>query len=55
MCAVVHRWDSGAEARRLLLGGGRGETGAREEDRYVSTAVICTAEVGEDLFRFVRG
>eukprot|EP00904_Undaria_pinnatifida_P003187 jgi/Undpi1/1286/HiC_scaffold_11.g04678.m1 len=55
VCAVVHRWDSGAEARRLLLGGGRGETGAREEDRYVSTAVICTAEVGEDLFRFVRG
>ena len=54
VCAVVHRWDCGAEARRLLLAS-RGTPVARAEGRDVSTTVICTAEVGEDLFQFVRG
>lgn len=55
VCAVVHSWDCGVEARRLL-------TGARETvlpdeghaARQPSVEVICTAEVGEDLFQFVR-
>ena len=54
MCAVVHRWDCGAEAKRLFLGN-RGTHTAPAAGRDASTAVICTAEVGEDLFQFVRG
>lgn len=52
VCVVVHGWDCGAAAKRLLpanqfLFGGRvGQEGLAD--------VICTAEVGEDLFQFVR-
>lgn len=48
VCAVVHGWDCGVEARRLLLGSRGGVSAA------APTEVICTAEVGEDLFQFVR-
>lgn len=47
MCAVVHSWDCGVEARRLLAG-------TRGGGSAVPVEVICTAEVGEDLFQFVR-
>lgn len=49
MCAVVHSWDCGVEARRLLDG-----TRTRPGESAVPVEVICTAEVGEDLFQFVR-
>ncbi|CAN0219956.1 unnamed protein product [Ectocarpus sp. 6 AP-2014] len=55
VCAVVHSWDCGVEARRLLVGAR--ETVLPDEGRAArqpSAEVICTAEVGEDLFQFVR-
>ncbi|CAN0055843.1 unnamed protein product [Ectocarpus sp. 13 AM-2016] len=55
VCAVVHSWDCGVEARRLLVEAR--ETAPPDEGRAArqpSVEVICTAEVGEDLFQFVR-
>ncbi|CAM9496386.1 unnamed protein product [Ectocarpus sp. 4 AP-2014] len=55
VCAVVHSWDCGVEARRLLVEAR--ETVLPDEGRTArqpSVEVICTAEVGEDLFQFVR-
>eukprot|EP00903_Cladosiphon_okamuranus_P010723 g10135.t1 len=56
VCAVVHSWDCGVEARRLLVGA-RAGTGAEAGGSAAPTVpveVICTAEVGEDLFQFAR-
>ncbi|CAM9696056.1 unnamed protein product [Ectocarpus sp. 12 AP-2014] len=55
VCAVVHSWGCGVEARRLLVEAR--ETVLPDEGRAArqpSVEVICTAEVGEDLFQFVR-
>eukprot|EP00752_Nemacystus_decipiens_P010672 g9503.t1 len=55
LCAVVHSWDCGVEARHLLAGAGAGAgSGARGSSVPAPVEVICTAEVGEDLFQFVR-
>ncbi|CAM9162490.1 unnamed protein product, partial [Hapterophycus canaliculatus] len=56
VCAVVHNWDCAAEARHLLRGAPRSTSGQEPEAQgpRSSAEVICTAEVGEDLFQFVR-
>lgn len=49
---MVHRWDCGAEARRLLhVIPSEVATGV---EQHGSLEVICTANVGEGLLEFVR-
>lgn len=52
VCVVVHRWDCGVEARRLLPGARAASVALG--GRSGSAEVICTAEVGEYLLQFVR-
>lgn len=47
---MVHHWDCGVEARRLLLG----RKSASMEMPREQVEVICTAEMGEGLFQYVR-
>ncbi|CAM9883868.1 unnamed protein product [Scytosiphon promiscuus] len=57
VCAVIHNWDCAAEARRLLReapGPTPGDELEGQGPQSPSAEVICTAEVGEDLFQFVR-
>lgn len=51
LCLMVHHWDCGVEARRLLL---ERKSPSMEMRRRGLVEVICTAEVGEDLFQYVR-